>query len=81
MVGGLALFAVLFVTPSCVLGYCWQPGMNPSFKGPPVVEQVDLYTVRVSWDGLVINRQCTYQFLVKYWLRNSPRHYKVKLYD
>jgi hypothetical protein len=41
--------------------YCWQPGWNPSFKGPPVVTQIDMSTVYISWKGLVIMPECTDQ--------------------
>ena len=45
------------------------------FTGPPKVEQIDLATVRVSWDGLVTQRECADQFLVKYWQRSNPQSY------
>lgn len=62
---------------SLVQAYCWEPGKNPSFTGDPIVEQVDIKTVRVSWFGLVEYRQCTDQFLVKYWLKTSPQKYEL----
>ena len=73
----------IFHTPvSIVQAYCWEPGESPYFTGPPVVEQVDLQTVRVSWFGLVEMRECTDQFLVKYWPTNDPQGYNLtKLVD
>jgi hypothetical protein len=77
--GFLVLFAaVLVVTPVVqVSGYCWEPGKNPTFTGAPVVEQIDIRTVRVSWFGLVNNRQCADQFLVKYWQSCCPQDFKT----
>jgi len=43
------------------------------FTGPPLVEQVNLTHVRVSWEGLVKYRKCADQFLVKYWQKSSPQ--------
>ena len=34
----LAGFLLAMATES--RGYCWQPGMNPGFRGAPYVEQV-----------------------------------------
>lgn len=42
-------------------GYCWQAGYNPDFKDKPVVEQVKIDMVRVSWKDIVINRECADQ--------------------
>ena len=72
--------AILFIlhTPvSLVQAYCWEPGKNPYFTGAPIVKQVDLQTVRVSWSGLVEMRECTDQFLVKYWKKTNPQGYKL----
>ncbi len=64
---------LLALAPGDVNAYCWEPGKNPDFTGPPKVEQVDMRTVRVSWFGLVKQRKCADQFLVKFWQRNSPQ--------
>lgn len=73
----LLLSAILVLTCTPVVqyaqAYCWEPGKNPSFTGPPVVEQVDIRQVRVSWFGLVSQRNCADQFLVKYWQKTSPQ--------
>lgn len=74
----LATFALLSTT--LVLGangYCWQVGYNPGFTGPPKVEQISIDEVRVSWEDIVTNRECTDQFLVKYWPRTSPQAYET----
>ncbi len=70
-------FILLHVMTPVVESYCWQPGRNPSFTGPPKVEQIDMRTVRVSWFGLVSMRECADQFLVKYWQENNPQGYKL----
>ena len=77
MAGAIAVLAIfVIVTPvPKVNAYCWQPGKNPGFTGPPVVRQVDIRTVRVSWFGLVTERDCADQFLVKYWPRTAPQNY------
>lgn len=56
---------------------CFCAGRNPGFKGPPVVEQVRLDRVRVSWGGLVTKEACADNFIVKYWQRLFPRDYRV----
>jgi len=63
----LMLFLLLF-WPQDVCSYCWQVGWNPGFKQAPKIQQINLAIVRVSWDGIVKNRECVDQFLVKYWL-------------
>lgn len=75
-------FSIIFVTFLIILipvpqasAYCWEPGKNPTFTGPPVVQQVDVRTVRVSWFGIIDQRECADQFLVKYWASSSPQTY------
>ena len=72
-----AILYVLHTPVSLVEAYCWEPGKNPYFTGPPIVKQVDIQTVRVSWFGLVEMRECTDQFLVKYWQKIDPQGYKL----
>lgn len=50
-----------------VYSYCWQVGWNPGFKTGPSIQQITLAKVRVSWAGIVENRECADQFVVKYW--------------
>ena len=68
------IFAVL-LRAAGIDSYCWQPGWNPKFIGPPKVRQIDLRTVQVSWQGLVAKIECADQFLVKYWQKNDPQNY------
>jgi len=42
-----AILCILHTPVSIVQAHCWEPGKSPYFTGPPVVEQVDLQTVRV----------------------------------
>ena len=62
----LMLFLLLF-WPQDVSSYCWQVGWNPGFSQAPKIQQINLAIVRVSWEGIVENRECVDQFLVKYW--------------
>jgi len=66
---------ISFLNVPLARAYCWEPGRNPYFTGTPVVQQVDLRTVRVSWTGLVESVECADQFLVKYWPKNNPQGY------
>ena len=72
-----AILCILHTPVSLVHAYCWEPGRNPYFTGPPIVQQVDLQTVRVSWLGLVENRECADQFIVKYWQKINPQDYQL----
>lgn len=58
-------------------GYCWQAGANPYFIDKPTIQQVSLSKVRISWEGIVEERECADQFLVKYWQNNMPQGFKL----
>ena len=60
--------------------YCKSVGSNPSFTGKPIVTQIDLITIRVSWKDLVSRVDCADYFCVKYWRSNDPNGYKM-IYD
>ena len=45
--------------------------------GQPIVQQVDLRTVKVSWEGLVQKKECVDQYLVKYWPKSNPQDYQM----
>jgi len=60
-----------------VSAYCWQVGQNPSFTAVPLVQQVDLRTVRVTWEGLVQYEKCVDNYLVKYWQKSNPQGYQM----
>ena len=62
----LPLLVLLFWSPY-VECYCWQSGWSPSFSSDPVISQKDMYTITVSWDGIVTKKECADNFLVKYW--------------
>ena len=57
--------------------YCWGAGRNPGFSGEPKVEQISILRVRVSWEGIVTQRDCADSFLVKSWKQNDPQDYKL----
>ena len=71
-----AAVTVTEMLPS-VAGYCAGLGANPGFRGPPMVEQVTLTSVRVSWAGLVTRKECADQFIVKSWLARNPNNYQM----
>ena len=60
-----------------VSAYCWQVGQNPYFTAEPLVQQVDLRTVRVTWEGIVEYEKCVDNYLVKYWQKSNPQGYKM----
>ena len=60
-----------------VSAYCWQAGQNPYFTAQPIVQQVDLRTVRVTWEGIVEYEKCVDNYLVKYWQKSNPRGYNM----
>ena len=60
-----------------VSAYCWQVGQNPYFTAQPIVQQVDLRTVRVTWEGIVEYEKCVDNYLVKYWQKSNPQGYKM----
>ena len=64
-----------FVAFKCINGYCWN--QNPGWSGPPKVTQRAMDTVQVSWKDLVTQRDCTNNFVVKYWLKSVPANYQV----
>ena len=68
---------ILIVGASHVWGYCWQAGQNPGWAGPPKVSQRSMDTVRVNWAGMVTKRECTDNFVVKYWPISSPANYHI----
>ena len=57
--------------------YCSGLGSNPGWKGPPVVEQLSLTSVRVSWNGLVTRIDCADNFIVKYWPVMDPSDFTM----
>ena len=58
-------------------GYCWQGGKNPSIPSPPIVTQVDITKVQVSWKGIVKSKDCADTYRVKYWKKGSAQNYKL----
>ena len=58
-------------------GYCAGIGANPGFKDAPLVQQVTLTSVKVSWGGLVTRAECADQFIVKSWNARNPNDYKM----
>ena len=69
----LTIFFLLSCGPPKTYAYCWEPGRNPTFSGPPRVSQIDFSTVFVEWKNLVSEVECADQFIVKYWQPNRPQ--------
>jgi len=57
--------------------YCTGVGANPGWKGPPIVEQITLTKVRVSWEGLLTRKDCADNLMVKYWPVMDPSNYSI----
>jgi len=68
---------LLVIWVSKVSGYCAGLGANPGFRGPPIVEQVSMTSVQVSWSGLVTRSECADQYIVKSWLARNPNDYQM----
>jgi len=60
------LLLLAAVLASCH-GYCKSLGWNPSFNGPPTVEQLTLTSVRVSWAGKLEQAECADNIIVKHY--------------
>ena len=58
-------------------GYCWQGGKNPSIPSPPIVTQITITKVQVSWKGIVKSKDCVDSYRVKYWKKGSEQNYKM----
>ena len=41
------------------------------------MQQVDLRTVRVTWEGIVEYEKCVDNYLVKYWQKSNPQGYNL----
>lgn len=76
MARALVLLLVLCLASLCN-GYCFGAGYNPWFSGPPVVEQVTLTSVRVSWHGLLQQSQCADNILVKHYKGIQSNDYQI----
>jgi len=72
-----ALLVLLAALLPSATGYCAGLGRNPGFRTAPIVEQVTLTSVRVSWEGLVTRIECADQFIVKSWLTRNPNDYQM----
>merc|ERR1719180_343491 len=73
VVATLVLFTVL---PSCQ-GYCKSLGWNPSFNGPPLVEQLTLTSARVSWAGKLEQAECADNIIVKHYKGINSNDYQL----
>eukprot|EP00092_Neocalanus_flemingeri_P021702 GFUD01023540.1.p1 GENE.GFUD01023540.1~~GFUD01023540.1.p1 ORF type:complete len:268 (-),score=74.64 GFUD01023540.1:180-983(-) len=71
------LVTLLATTLHPAQAYCAGIGANPGFKDSPLVQQVTLTSVKVTWAGLVTRAECADQFIVKSWNKRNPNDYKM----
>jgi len=58
---------IIAISANTVYPYCTWVGSNPSWSGPPKVEQVSLTSVRVSWPGILQREDCADSILIKFY--------------
>jgi len=74
---GVVVGLLLCGLPSLCQGYCKSLGWNPSWSGPPMVQQLTLTSVRVSWAGLLQQAECADNILVKHYRGIDSNNYKM----
>jgi len=74
------LILTMCIAHERVYGYCTIGGSNPYWEGPPIVEQVSITSVNVSWSGNLKNVHCADSILVKHWTINNPIDFKLSTY-
>jgi len=72
----VAVLVLAAVLPSCH-GYCKSFGWNPSFNGPPLVEQLTLTSTRVSWAGKLEQAECADNIIVKHYKGINSNDYQL----
>merc|ERR1711874_703722 len=55
--------------------YCTWAGSNPYWVGAPIVEQVTLTSVRVSWHGLLKREDCADSMIIKHYKGTNTADY------
>jgi len=73
----LLTVVLLAASLPCCLGYCRSLGWNPSFNGPPLVEQLTLTSVRVSWAGKLEQAECADNIIVKHYKGINSNDYHL----
>jgi len=73
----MAAKLVLLSLVPLVHSYCFGAGYNPWFTGPPLVQQLTLTSVRVSWHGLLQQAGCADNLLVKHYRGIDSSNYKM----
>ena len=79
----LSSLLILVILPQYLKAYCKQDGMNALFLTSPRVRQMSNSTLRVSWKGIVQNKECVDGFMVKYRekeKRDEPPHIPLLSY-
>ena len=73
----LCILAVICFLPNRAWGHCYGIGANPGFSDVPNITQLSPFRVRVSWENVVTQRECSDHFLVKYWTNDEPLNIHV----
>ena len=68
---------LLCVLPRLAWGHCYGIGKNPGFSDSPIINQLTPGSVRVSWEEIVTQRECSDHFLIKYWKTEEPQNVMV----
>ena len=79
----LSSLLALVILPQYIKAYCKQDGMNALFLTTPSVWQMSNSNLRISWKGIVQNKECVDGFMVKYRekeKRNEPPHIPLLSY-
>ena len=79
----LSSLLTLVILAQYIKAYCKQDGMNALFLTTPSVWQMSNSSLRVSWKGIVENKECVDGFMVKYREKeklNEPPHIPLLSY-
>ena len=68
---------MLCAFPGLISSHCYGIGKNPGFSDNPTIKQLSPWSVRVSWNDIVTQRECSDHFLVKYWKTKEPENIMV----
>ena len=59
--------------------FCARPGENPTWVAAPIVEQVTGTSVNVSWEGLLKQKECADNVIVKHFKKEDTADYKLSV--
>jgi len=73
----VSVILVNVATLPLTASYCAWAGSNPYWVGAPMVEQVTLTSVRVSWHGLLKREDCADSMIVKSYRGTNTADYQM----